>query len=235
VAGALLVPAVRADGDFPPPERLEKEILRFEDADAKSPPPEGAVVVLGSSSIRFWHERLGQDLAPIAIVPRGFGGSTVADALFYLDRIVFPCRPRAIVLYEGDNDIAWGVTPRDFRGKFDELVRAVHERLPETRFYVLSIKPSPARWGRWPAMQEANRLLREACDADPRLVWVDVATPMLGDDGRPRAELFLFDRLHMNRRGYRIWRDALRPVLLARETAHEAPRADSGLEADLRR
>jgi lysophospholipase L1-like esterase len=238
---ALAAPFPAAAG-FPPPERLEAEILRFEAADRAAPPREGAVLVLGSSSIRLWHERLDEDLAPLTIVPRGFGGSTVHDCRFFLGRVVLPYRPRAIVLYQGDNDLAWGATPEEFLAAFEGFVRAVHDRLPGTRFYVLAIKPSPSRAAVWPAAQEANRRLRRACETDPLLTFVDVATPMLDGEGRARRDLFLFDRLHMNRKGYRIWRDVLRPILLEAEAAFEdpagrpgaGPAGESGLDADPR-
>jgi lysophospholipase L1-like esterase len=36
---------------------------------------------------------------------------------------------------------------------------------------------------------------------------------MLGADGRPRAELFVADSLHMTRAAYALWRDRLTPVV----------------------
>jgi len=206
-----------AAGDYPDPARFEKAIEAFERQDAANPPPLGAVLCVGSSSMRLWHGAIRKDLAPLPIVPRGFGGSTMWDLLHFADRIVLPYLPRAAVIYEGDNDIAAGVSPERVRDVFLRLVAKIHGRLPETRIYCLSIKPSIARWKLWPAMRRANRLLAEACARDPRLVFVDVAAPMLGPDGRPRPEIFLKDNLHMNRKGYEIWRDALRPILLSRE------------------
>jgi lysophospholipase L1-like esterase len=45
---------------------------------------------------------------------------------------------------------------------------------------------------------------------------VDVASPMLGGDGRPKPELFVEDGLHMTPAGYDIWTavvsQALEPI-----------------------
>ena len=170
---------------------------------------------------RSWHDDLYDDLAPLTVIPRGFSGSNMNDVLHYADRIITPYRPRAVLLYEGDNDIAQGIAPEKIQQTFIELVEKVHAELPKTRFYVLSIKPSPSRWHMWPRMQRANELLAQACAQDGRLTYVDVASGMLGEDGEPRGDIFKEDKLHMNRKGYEIWRDALRSVIIKAEWPHE--------------
>jgi lysophospholipase L1-like esterase len=42
---------------------------------------------------------------------------------------------------------------------------------------------------------------------------VDVFTPMLGPDGKPRPELYVADGLHMTPAGYAIWKAAVTPAL----------------------
>src|SRR5687767_15921673 len=106
-----------------------------------------------------WHSTIKQDLAPLPVIPRGFGGSNMNDALHYVDRVVTRYRPRAVVIYEGDNDIGMGIAPERVRDTFVKFVNSVHRQLPETRIYVISIKPSPKRWELWGKVVEANRLL----------------------------------------------------------------------------
>lgn len=207
------------------PARFAKAIEDFEAADRQQPPPAGGIVCIGSSSLKGWHADIRKDLAPLTIIPRGFGGSTMNDALHYADRIVLPYRPRAIVLYEGDNDIAQRIPPEKIAATFQAFVDRIHRHLPDTRIYVLSIKPSISRWKHWPMTLQANRLLADACARDKRLFYVDVATPMLDADGRPRGELLKADNLHMTRAGYEVWRDVLRPILLKAELPFEAASA----------
>jgi len=213
--------AMDEGADYHDPARFEKAVAKYEKQDAKEMPPRGAVVGVGSSSMRMWAGDISKDLAPLTIIPRGFGGSNMNDLLHYVDRLVLVHQPRAVVIYEGDNDIAQGVSPVKITRTFERLVDVIHEALPKCRVYMLSIKPSPARWGMWPEMLRANRLLAEACEADSRLTYIDIAKPMLGGDGRPRAELYVKDRLHMTRAGYEVWRDAVRPVLVEAEKTHE--------------
>ncbi len=222
--GLLALAAPAAAGEektYPAPQRFEKAIAAFEAKDQQTPPVKGGVVCVGSSSMRAWHPTIARDLAPLTVLPRGFGGSNMNDALHYADRIVLRYEPRAILLYEGDNDIAQGVSPEKVWKTFNAFVKKVHERLPQTRIYVLAIKPSIRRWHLWPQMKRANELIAKECAKDKRLRYIDVATPMLDKAGRPKPEIFLDDKLHMNAKGYAIWRDAVRPVLVKLEAPLE--------------
>ncbi|WP_233231634.1 SGNH/GDSL hydrolase family protein [Tichowtungia aerotolerans] len=199
---------------------LEPEVKSFEAQDKAHPPRPGAIVCFGSSSMRMWND-IQEDLAPLTIIPRGFGGSNMNDALMFADRMVLPCEPRAIVLYEGDNDVAQGIGVERIVDTFGLFVDKVHNHFPECRIYVLSVKPSIKRMNMWAAMEEVNRLLAEECDKDQRLVFVDVASVMFDEDGEPQKEFFKPDDLHMTREGYAVWRDVLRPVLMDAELQYE--------------
>ncbi len=218
----LLWLAAAAAAEYPDPERFESAIDAFLAAEASTPVPSGAVVAVGSSSMRGWHRRIGADLAPLTIIGRGFGGSNMADARHYVDELVLRHKPRAVLLYEGDNDAAIGAAPEQMLAHFDAFAAAVHERLPNTRLYVLAVKPSIARWHLWETMAATNALLAGRAEGDPRLTFIDVATPMLNESGQPRPDIFVADGLHMNNAGYDIWRDAVRPVLVAAERAFES-------------
>lgn len=202
-----------AGPQYKAPERLAAEIAAFVAADERNRPLPGTVLAVGSSSFRMW-ESMAADLSPLAITRRGFGSSTFNDVDFYFDVLIARHLPRAILLYEGENDLGFGFSAGQVTERFHSLVRRVHSLLPECRFYVVSIKPSPKRSGIWPRIAQTNQLLAEACQRDPRLSYIDIATPMLDGNGQPRAELFLEDGLHMNQQGYAIWLQAIRPILL---------------------
>lgn len=207
--------------EYADPERFEESIQRYEAEDAASPPPTCAIVCVGSSSMGVWHEWIQDDLAPLTVIPRGFGGSNMNDALHYVDRIVISYRPRAIVLYEGDNDLGSGIAPETIAEAFRAFFRKVHDALPECRIYVLSVKPSIKRWHLWKEMKETNSLISAQCAEDERLTLVDVGPGMMDDEGKPRKGIFREDDLHMKREGYETWRDTLRPILLEAELQYE--------------
>lgn len=197
---------------WPDPARFEKTIAEYENTTETI--PANSIIAYGSSSIRGWHKTIKQDLAPLPVVPRGFGGSNMNDALHFMDRIIVPLKPRAVLLYEGDNDVAGGFPTAEILDKYKAFVDRMHQSLPSTHIYILSVKPSPLRWKLWPAMQELNARLKKFADADPKVTFIDIATSMLTPDGRPRPEIFQKDNLHMNRAGYETWTKAVRPVLL---------------------
>ena len=132
-------------------------------------------------------------------------------------------KPRAVVVYEGDNDIAQGIAPEKIADTFRTFIKKVHKKFPKCRIYFLSIKPSISRWSLWPKMKAANSLIAAECTRDKRLTFVDVASGMLDEKGNPRKEIFKKDNLHMTRDGYLIWQNALRPILVKTELQFEPP------------
>lgn len=212
----------RLASEYPKPSRYEEAIAKFEAADAETPQPAGAIVAYGSSSIVGWHKSIKKDLEPLTIIPRGFGGSNMFDALHFAERAAIKYQPRAILLYEGDNDVWQKVSPASIRDAYLALAAKIHAALPETRIYFISIKPSISRWEKWPQMAEANALIRAECDARFWMTYIDVATPMLGADGQPLPDIFLSDNLHLNAKGYDIWAAAVKPVLMERELMFES-------------
>jgi lysophospholipase L1-like esterase len=191
------------------------EIAAFEAADRLNPPPAGGILFVGSSSIRLWPS-LAKDFPGAPIVQRGFGGSEISDVVHYAPRIVLPYRPRLIVFYAGDNDLNAGESPGSVLRDYQSFVELVWQSLPETRIAFVAIKPSGSRWALVEKMRAANEMIREYSARDPRLAYVDVFTPMLGADGKPRDELFVEDKLHLNAEGYALWRQILLPVVSSR-------------------
>ncbi len=196
----------------PPEARWEKEIRAFEAADKTNPPPRNAVLFLGSSSIRRWRN-LAQAFPGHKVINRGFGGSEVSDSVAFADRIVIPYKPKLILLYAGDNDIAAGKSPDQVLSDFLAFVRKIHAALPDTCIAYIAIKPCPAREQFLDRVKAANRIIRYYCVTHDRLIFVDVFTPMLTKEGRPRADLCIKDGLHPNAQGYALWASILRPIL----------------------
>ncbi len=195
----------------PDPNRFAAEIKAFADWDSRNAVAADPVLFVGSSSIRLW--RTHESFPDLPVVNRGFGGSQVSDVVHFADRIVFPYKPRVIVFYAGDNDLAAGKSAQRVFQDCRRFIGLVHARQPATRIVFLGIKPSRARWSLWPQAQKANDLLADFCKSDNRLTFTDLGTPLLGPDGMPVANLFLKDQLHLNDQGYAVWSKALTPVL----------------------
>lgn len=204
------LPAVSAQG-------WEPAIRDFEEQDKIHPPKPGSIVFAGSSSFRFW-DTLVADMKPLEVINRGFGGSEFSDLDLYAKRIVIAYRPRAVVVYEGDNDLAEGSskTPEVVAGDFRKFVQTVHSALPDTWIYILSIKPSNLRKKQWPQMNAANKLMQDYAATQQRVQYIDIATPMFDASGTLPRDLFKFDGLHPTPKLYAMWTAIIKPILLQR-------------------
>ena len=193
------------------PSRYESAIRAFEEQDRKQPPPTEGILFIGSSSIRGW------DLKPhfpgLPVINRGFGGSHIADSIAFAERIILPYRPKVIVLYAGDNDVAFGKSPQRVLADYKAFVAKVHESLPQTRIVFIAVKPSISRWKLVDKMRQANRLIQAVTEKDERQVFVDIDMPMIGPNGKPRKGLFKSDGLRLNDTGYKLWARLVKPHL----------------------
>jgi lysophospholipase L1-like esterase len=200
------------------PTIWEKTIRKFEKADEFDPPPAGAMLFTGSSSIRLWRT-LEEDMAPLEVVNRGFGGSQIHEVAHYVDRIILPHKPRGIVFYAGENDMS-GLyftqpkTPSEVQESYRQFCRGIHATLPDVPIYFISIKPPKRRRKFWQEMKKANEMIHEFCLSDERLHYIDITEPMLDEEGNTRVELFKWDGIHMNKEGYGIWASVIKPILI---------------------
>ncbi len=191
------------------------EIADFKKQDSLQVPVQGGVLFLGSSSFRLW-DGIEASFPGVPLINRGFGGSALPDVIAYVEDIVFPYAPKQVIIYCGENDLANSdtVSATTVFTRFQHLFHLIRARLPQTHIAFVSIKPSPSRAHLMPKMVEANRLIESFLKSEAKTAFVNVYPLMLDKKGAPMEELFLADRLHMNRKGYEIWTKALRPVIL---------------------
>jgi lysophospholipase L1-like esterase len=210
---ALIAPATAQQAAAPAAaaDKWETTIAQFEAEDKKTPPPHEAVLFVGSSSIRLWD--LKKSFPDVATINRGFGGSQMSDVVRYAGRIITPYKPRLIVLYEGDNDLAAKKPPEQVVDDFTALLKAVRAELPTTPIVVIGTKPSPKRWELINQQRALNRLVADRCQADGHATFLDVERPMLAADGQAKGSLFREDKLHLNDEGYRLWTSLVAPLI----------------------
>jgi lysophospholipase L1-like esterase len=192
-------------------EPFEKEIAEFKKHDAIKFPPANANLFVGSSSFRLW-KNLESDFPNAVVINRGFGGSTFVDLNRYVNDIVIPYNPKHVIVYCGDNDLANGDQPEYVLEQFKTFFNTVRQSLPAYITFV-SIKPSPSRVAIKKQVLKTNSMIQEFLAGQKNAAYVDVYNRMIDADGNPREELFIEDRLHMNRKGYELWREALAPHL----------------------
>jgi lysophospholipase L1-like esterase len=194
---------------------LWDDIQDFKKQDSVSFPPKNAVLFIGSSSFTLWTDV--QDYFPgYTIINRGFGSSTLADQIRYAKDIIFPYQPRQVVIYCGENDLAFSdtVTAVIVFERFKTLFQMIREKFTDLPLIYISMKPSPSRRHLLQMMREANQLIKDFLANQKNTVFINVHQQMLDANAEPVSEIFLDDSLHMNAKGYAIWQKAITPHLL---------------------
>lgn len=215
IAGLVLAAALRfawcaeTNHNF---AKWEKEISAFEASDKTNPPPKGAVLFIGSSTIRLW-KTLQQDFPSVKVINRGFGGSEIVDSTHFAERIIFPYEPSRIFLRAGGNDLWAGKSAEEVFKDFKDFVAKVREKLPKTEIIFIGWNPTVARWSQVEKEKALNSLVKEYVEHGEGLQYIDTYSVPIGTDGKPRAELFMADKLHFNAEGYKLLAACLRPFV----------------------
>lgn len=200
------------------PTIWERSIRKFEKQDLKNPPLQGSILFTGNSSIVYW-KTLKEDLAPLLVINRGFGGSRIPDVVYYVDRIVLPYKPRGVVFCAGENDITGLLfSPKKFAtevcSSFQTFCEKIHISQPDVSIYFISIKPPKRRQKYWPEMQKANELIKQFCSSNEKLYYIDIVPSMFDQNKNLLPDIFKWDGIHLNQNGYLIWSSVIKPILL---------------------
>ena len=199
--------------EAPPPPLFWNDIQNFKKQDSVSFPPRNAILLIGSSSFTKWTDV--QDYFPgYTIVNRGFGGSTLLDEIFYVNDIVFPYQPKQIIIYCGENDLASSdtVSAAMVLDRFKQLFQMIRDKTDAPISYI-SMKPSPSRRHLFTKMREGNQLIKDFLATQKNTAFIDVHQKMLNTTGEPFPEIFVDDSLHMNAKGYAIWKKEMEPYM----------------------
>jgi lysophospholipase L1-like esterase len=191
------------------------EIANFEKISKEQKYPDDAILFTGSSSIRKW-TTIEEDMKPHSVISRGFGGSKIEDLAYYFDRIVYPHRFKAIVIFSGTNNLTGKKNdskPQDILKMAQLIKRKIRSKYPEVPVFWMAITATNARISAWDKVQEANRLVRNMCEKSSNFHFIETKDYYLGKDGKPIKELFVKDQIHLNEEGYAIWTKIIRKEL----------------------
>ena len=198
--------------EYPDPKRFYNEIKSELEESPFKKSDKPLIVFSGSSSIRFWID-LDKDFIEYDILNRGFGGSIFSDLNYFINELIIKHNPDLIVLYEGDNDIAFNIPIKyiydDFKKSY-ELIRKKNENVP---IIYIAPKPSPARWDKKNKYDELNNLIKEFCKMKQKTYYFDTWSIMIDNEGNIPKKYFWTDMLHMNKSGYQIWKKNLKPLI----------------------
>jgi len=191
------------------------DIAAFKKQDSIAFPLKNAILFVGSSSFTKWKDV--QNYFPDhLIINRGFGGSSLPDVIRYEKDIIFPYQPKQVVIYCGENDVASSdtITPAIVLGRVKQLITDIRKELPKANIAFISLKPAPSRWAKKDRMIASNALIKKYLKKKKNTSFINVWDAMLDAEGKPMADIFIEDMLHMNAKGYAIWQKIMASYLL---------------------
>lgn len=202
-------------GHFAKAQPFANEIAAFKKQDSLSFPGTGKILFVGSSSFAFWKD-VQQYFPEYSIINRGFGGSSLTDLIRYAPDVIFPYKPKQIVIYCGENDFAGDTSlyPSQVAQRFFDLFNLIRSRYKKVPIAYISMKPSPSRKHLMARFNVANVMIKNFLKKKRKTDYIDVYKAMLNENGQPKEEIFLADQLHMNAEGYKIWKKIIEPYLL---------------------
>jgi lysophospholipase L1-like esterase len=187
----------------------------FAEQDRVTPFAPGGIVFVGSSIFRQW-TTVPEQMAPLPVLNRAFGGSRTGDQLARFDQVITPYAPKVIVYYCGSNDLKAGAVAEDpaaIFARFRAFSERVQATLPQTRIIFVSSTRSPDRVARWEQVDHYNALARAYCATTPNRLFVDVNPALVDAAGHPRLDLYKEDKLHFHPPAYVEFTRVIRPVL----------------------
>jgi len=207
----LVATAVQAQDKIP----FWKEVQALKQQDSLKFPAANQVLLIGSSSFTLWKDV--QEYFPQhKILNRAFGGSTLVDLIRFRYDVIYPYQPKQIVIYCGENDFAASdtVTVEIVMERFKTLYNLIRAKYAGVPLLYVSMKPSPSRVHLLAKYKAANQQIETFLKTDKKAAFADVFQPMLKADGTPLGDIFLKDNLHMNAKGYAIWKKVLEKLLI---------------------
>jgi lysophospholipase L1-like esterase len=195
-------------------EKWSEAIAALESKDKTEVHPDDSILFVGSSSIRLW-EDIAADMAPYHPIQRGYGGARWTDVAIFAERLIKPHKYRAIVFFVA-NDITGGDkdrTPREVVDLFAAVHATARRHNPGAPIFYIAVTPTESRWQTWPKIRAGNSLVREFCEQSDNTHFIGTESIYLDGTSKPRPELFLSDRLHLNRDGYIRWAAAIKSQL----------------------
>jgi hypothetical protein len=196
-----------------PKVRFVDQIEAFLNEDKTNPPPSDGILFIGSSIFRQW-THLKEQMAPLPVFNRAFGGSRTEEVLAQIDRLVLPYKPRIIVYYCGSNDVNAGAVAKDIFLHFKQFSERVASQLPNSVVFYVSINRAPQKMNKWGVVDSANALVKSYCDSSQQRGFIDVNPVLFSKEGKPRLELYREDKLHFKDPAYEEFTSIIKPILL---------------------
>lgn len=163
------------------------------------------IIFLGNSITDYcdWNELFGKQ----NIKNRGIGSDVINGVIDRLYEVV-ESRPSKIFLMIGINDLGRGSTVEQILSDYQRLINLIKEKSPQTQLYIQSVLPTDNRKN----LQNSdiiliNNALQEITKKN-NITYINLFD-LLKNDNNLLDKSFSYDGLHLNGKGYLIWKNAI--------------------------
>ena len=176
----------------------------------------GAIVFVGDSLTGNWNPKeMAKSFEGLKVANRGIGGDTSRGVLFRFREDVLDLKPQAVVLCVGTNDLSAHGDPAAAEKNILAILDMAKQAEPAVPVVLCTIPPrdcpdSPTKPG---AHADLNQRIAKLAAGREGVTLLDLFTPMAAPDGKPKAEFFAKDRIHLATAGHAKWAELVRPIL----------------------
>lgn len=166
-------------------------------------------VLVGDSWFEFY-ENYRNEFHGKSVLNLGIGGSTYDEWVkHHIKGLLAKIHFERVIVNLGFNDLHHFCETDELLSSVEKFVNAIRNLNPTVEFFITSVSPSPKFKGMLSKERRANALLKSYCESNG-LNYVDtVGLFMNGDYYANEFEtLFSADRMHLNEKGYEVWRNA---------------------------
>jgi lysophospholipase L1-like esterase len=179
------------------------------------------LLFLGDSITQGWLGKNREGKGPIEVWDRyygprntadfGIGGDRIQHVLWRIENGEIDCiKPKVVVLMIGTNN-SFTNSADEIADGIKAIVSKLREKLPESKILLFGVFPRGEKPG--PVREKLAAVNEAISKLDDKMVkYLDIGKTFLNDDGTISRDV-MPDFLHLSRKGYRIWADAMEPTL----------------------
>ncbi len=177
------------------------------------------LVFLGDSITDGWRNGDQRDIFEAAFgeynpFNTGIGGDRTEHLLWRIDHNELDgISPKLAIIMIGTNNLGTKQTPQQTIDGIKCVVKAVEQKLPQTKILLLAVFPrgaDPSNPFR-AQIKEVNEAISKLDDGK-HVKYLDIGQKFLKEDGALTRDI-MPDALHPNVKGYTIWADAIKPTV----------------------
>lgn len=178
----------------------------------------GQIVFIGDSITDLYHlDDYYQDLS-LRTYNRGIGGDVTGMLLKRIQVSLYDLEPTKVVLMIGINDINGGVSTNTILENYDNILKGIKTKLPETKVYTMSILPINNDLPTYIDVDKSTERIVsineeiKTMSSNYSYQYMDLFS-LVKDDKNHLKKEYSLDGIHLSEQGFVTWTNLIKPEL----------------------